>query len=238
MNIRNIKNLLVSYFIENWRRDLLKSWIVVFLISALLSWAPFVILAVVVALIILWPSQILANATNVSARINYLMIPAGTAEKIVANMLIANVYSVIAIVFSAWAGYTAAYLFTTYCLHIDNLGSYLSGFDFQRLGCSILTIYVFISIFFFGSIYFRKNRTVTTILWLLIVSIVLFVIYYSIVYLNLKIINPADPFYLNIQTTQTIAHYNAGVIANNIAEAATIIYFYFLSFLRLRETEA
>ena len=106
MNFQNIKRLCSAYFIENWRRDLVSYFLVLagcafmmslryvsevsagfpYVNSSMDFWMVFAAFVLV--------SYLFRHLSKTSSSIHYLTIPASTGEKVVANMLLANVYYV------------------------------------------------------------------------------------------------------------------------------------------------
>lgn len=113
MNIKNIKNLFNAYFIENWKTDLFQFGILaaIVLFGMLTSNLggndnniPVVVSSI---LLMIYPERLFRNLHGASSKIHYLSIPASTGEKLLVNMLLANIYMVALAVLACGVGWLA-----------------------------------------------------------------------------------------------------------------------------------
>ncbi|MBO4503320.1 MAG: hypothetical protein J5730_00705 [Bacteroidales bacterium] len=241
MNIKNITNLLKAYFIENWKTDLFQLGILsaVILIGSILNggvedMSSFAMTVAVIFLII-YPERLFRNLHGNSSKIHYLTIPASNGEKVVANMLLTNIYFVAVVVLACALGLGLAHLYLT--------ARGMGGLRFQpnTYWDRILVIYAGLSVFFFGSIYFRKRTTLTTFGVGLLIITLFSVLFTVTMFANGMMLIPKDAafhdYLWNFNFSFSLSDKASSVLAY-ITVAVVIIYFYVLSFLRMKETEA
>lgn len=244
MNIHNIKNLLKAYFIENWRRDLLWTFglvaIVSFLYTVFCGFDEWTNPATMIAGILLafFPQRVFSYLNNSSSRIHYLMIPANYKEKVTVNFLLVNVYAIVGLAFSLFVGYSLGYLAVRYtALYPLTEGSYLSFFDRIILDIDpLLNVCLLISALFFGSIYFKKKSTLKTLACCVIIMLIFAILIFSVTWLNLwHIVDGQIAFYHESgRADGWMSRHDFSIVVKTIA----IVFFYALSFLRMKETEA
>lgn len=242
MNIKNIKNLFKAYFIENWKTDLFQfgilAAIVLFGTLTSNSGGTYSNIPVVISSIMLmiYPDRLFRNLHSSSPKIHYLSIPASTGEKVLVNMLLANIYMVAVVVLACAVGYGLAHLYWI-----------MRGFDVafhhgpHIYPSGVLFIYTMLSVFFFGSIYFRKRTTLSTFGVGLLIITLFSVLFNLTMWVNGMTLIPKDAAFhdyvwsldnsvdISEKVEETLLYVLMGVM---------IVYFYALSFLRLRETEA
>jgi len=242
MNIQHIKNLLRLYFIENWKRDVIWTFGILCLATLLFvqmnpreySNAPEIIVAVI--FLAITPDRLFKNIGRASQRIHYMMIPATSKEKIVTNILLANIYMVLGIAISIFVGYSLSYLILE-LRNIPDLPSYMERY--ASLGtwdlCGWLTFEAALSIYFFGSIYFRRKGFIKTIGVCAALGITFFLLYILVIGLNARCtLGPASADWISYNLSIYDSLEPLYIVGNIIA----IIFFYGLSFLRMKETEA
>ena len=241
MNTKNIANLLKAYFIENWKTDLFQFGILAAVvlfgtINGNSSNLNFSIFAACVFLMI-YPERLFRNLHGNSPKIHYLSIPASNSEKVVTNMLLANIYYVVGLVISCALGLVLAHLYLK-VRGFDGMNFY-NLYDGNLAG--ILMIYAILSMFFFGSIYFRRRTTLSTIGVGMLIGTVFFVLVMLTLWVNGMTLIPKGAAYhdyiwsfdSSISLSDTMEN-----IIGYVGLSLIIIYFYALSFLRLKETEA
>ncbi|MBR6131722.1 MAG: hypothetical protein IKQ20_07675 [Bacteroidales bacterium] len=242
MNIKNIKNLFNAYFIENWKTDLFQFGILaaIVLFGTLTSNSggsdsnvPVVVSSIV---LMIYPERLFRNLHSASSKIHYLSIPASTGEKVLVNMLLANIYMVALAVLACGVGYGLAYL---YWIMRGFEGAAFLGPHIYPSG--VLFIYTMLSVFFFGSIYFRKRTTLSTFGVSLLIGLIFSILFSLILWVNGMMLVPKGAAFhdyvwsldysvdISEKVEETLLYVLMGVM---------IVYFYALSFLRLRETEA
>lgn len=242
MNTKNIKNLLKAYFIENWKTDLFQfgmlAAIVLFgiIMSGRFTNLNFPIMVSTIFLMI-YPERLFRNLHGNSPRIHYLSIPASNSDKVIANMLLANIYYVVGLVISCALGLLLSHVYLK-VRGFDGVNFY-NMYDGNFAG--ILLIYATLSAFFFGSIYFRRRTTLSTIGVGMLIGMIFSVLVTLTLWLNGLTLIPKDAafrdyiwsFDSSISMSDTM-----GKAMVYVGLSVSIIYFYALSFLRLKETEA
>ena len=256
MNINNIKNLLRVYFYENWKNDVIYNFVIMIVLSlmfVLLAAWPFqnsVIYLAAVVLIIYYPCRVFSKLHQASSRIHYLTIPASNSEKVVTGMFLANIYYVLGIMISITLGLLIAYPIMSIIspeyfagLGIHNVREYimtytpLSFVKSDNFVQMVLNLYTGIAVMFFAAIYFKKSPFWKLMLVGFIVSLVVGAIMWGTEWLNVLATVPAEIRNGNYYKTE---HYLATSSAwfSYVMYGLAIVYFYAMSFLRMRETEA
>ena len=242
MNTNNIIKLIKAYFYENWQRDLLYSFAVVATLAmfnmafGLFSSRFAIVFAMV--LMVLQPTRVFGNLYQSSSRMHYLTIPAGNNEKIVANMLLVNVYFVIVMALALCVGFLLGYGIG----YIRDPEMVRHNWEIVKeiicnSGMVLLVLFTSIAVMFFASIYFKKSPFWKLILVGFVVSIVLGAIMAGVDWLNFVLTVPAEVRNGNYFKTE---HYITTSLDwfPYVVCCVTIVYFYAMSFLRMRETEA
>lgn len=241
MNIKNITNLLKAYFIENWKTDLFQLGILsaVILIGSILNggvedMSSFAMTVAVIFLMI-YPERLFRNLHGNSSKIHYLTIPASNGEKVVANMLLTNIYFVAVVVLACALGLGLAHLYLT--------ARGMGGLRFQpnTYWDRILVIYAGLSVFFFGSIYFRKRTTLSTIGVGLLVVTLFFILLSLTMWVNGMTLIPEGAnfhdYFWDFDFSYSMSDKASDILGYTLCSVA-IVYFYTLSFLKMKETEA
>ena len=248
MNINNIIKLIKAYFYENWRNDVIYSFGIMAALSLLMtimSGNPYLteIKVAAVVFMVYYPCRFFSKLHQPSSRIHYLMTPATNAEKVVTGMLLSNIYFVIGIVLSVLIGQTLGYgIVNVYSpgifapCGINNLGEFIK-MQIPTHGLNILIFFASISTMFFAAIYFKKSPFWKLVLTGFIVSLVLAALMMGTEWLNVLATVPAEIRNGNYYKTE---HYitTSKDWFPYVACCVSIVYFYAMSFLRMRETEA
>ena len=244
MNINNIINLIKAYFYENWQKDVIYNFVIMMAISLFsVLTSPFnmgTIFLVAFVLIIYYPCRVFSNLHRPSSRIHYLMIPATNSEKVVTGMLLANVYYVVGIVLSTLIGLVLG------CVILNIVKPGVIDISIYELikntfptsnALYILIIYSSIAAMFFAAIYFKKSPFWKLMLTGFIVTLVFGAIMAGTEWLNVLLTVPAEirngNYYKVEHSITTSNDWFPYVVC-----CVTIVYFYAMSFLRMRETEA
>lgn len=235
MNIQNIKNLFKAYFIENWKTDLFQFGILAVIVlfkTIMIGGVNELKSAIFIASIFLmiYPSRLFRNLHNNSQRIHYLSIPASNSEKVLTNMALANIYYVAGLILSCAIGLGLSHLYLT-----------MRGFEGVHIntflsGVGVMLILVLLSIFFFGSIYFRRKTTLATLGVGLLIGTIIITLYALTLWVNGIILIPKDAAYNDYMWS-----YSSTVIPDAVQMVILglmMVFFYGLSFLRMKETEA
>lgn len=238
MNTKNITNLLKAYFIESWKTDLFQFGILVAIVlfGTIMNGAgmQFAIFCATIFLMI-YPERLFRNLHSNSPKIHYLSIPASNSEKVVANMLLANIYYIAGLALSCVIGFGLAHLYLTMRGYDGvNLGTFING-------NGILLIYSLLAVFFFGSVYFRKRTTLSTIGVGMLIGMIFATLFSLVLWVNGMILIPKDAVFGDYRWSFDFPEDLSERFLNvlfYLSLSAEIIYFYALSFLRLKETEA
>lgn len=234
MNTNNIFNLIKRYFIESGRKDinsfllivLIIAFVSFFSVSGSLSDSMMVFLLLVMGF--LYASRIFGVFQPAGKAIHYLTIPASSAEKTTANALLVFVYFNILLMVSLILGNVIGGLAhklidSSYIYH------FYMPFDFDDL----LLLLILESIFMFGSIYFKSHAAIKTCL-------IILGIFFFLIILDTVILGQ----YLNKFSQQSIQRGNEFFDKFNLEwleygiSVLTFFFFNFMTWLRLRETEA
>lgn len=246
MKIQNIQKLLRLYFIENWKKDLLWVFGLTCLITFLIvqtnpgPYHSLIELLVAAVFLLSFPDRLFNNLGNPSQRIHYLMIPASTTEKVVTNILLANVYAVLGVAISVFVGYSLSYLVLE-LRNIPTLPDYMARYaELADWGtCGWISFETAISVFFFGSIYFRKKGFYKTAGIVSAVGMAFLSLFVLVLWLNLA--STADLDFTNYSWEISMFYDVPSRLVELlyiIANIIFIIFFFGLSFLRMKETEA
>lgn len=244
MNINNIKNLLNAYFVENWKRDIIWTAGIMAALTLLSNvMNPYnngdTVLAGFIVFVLVIVQRVFMNLGNSSQSIHYLMIPASYKEKVVTNMFLVNIYAVVLPVLSILIGYTLAYFILKYCV-MTEMGPFLSSLKINHIGASLIFFYMSVSVFFFGAVYFRKNPVLKTFAVIMVIFFALSLISMLVLWLNVRLTMHTGM--MNVQYSFLSDSSNLPELASNILGfifcIGFIVFFYALSFLRLKETEA
>jgi hypothetical protein len=248
MNIDNIIKLIKAYFYENWRNDLIYSFGIMAALSLIMTIIygnPYIteIKIAAVVFMIYYPCRFFSKLHQPSSRIHFLMTPATNAEKVVTGLFLTNVYFVAGIVLSVLIGQVLGYgililnkpgIFGPCGIH--NLAEFLKV-QIPNGGV-VLKIYACISTMFFAAIYFKKSPFWKLLLTVFVISLVFGAIIAGTEWLNVLLTVPAE--IRNGNYYKVVENYI--VSSSNwfpyVACCVTIVYFYAMSFLRMRETEA
>ena len=213
MNTQQIIHLWKAYFFENWKRDL--CW---FAITALCSMIfDSSIQTLLLFILLVFASKSFAHLHHPAARMRYLTLPAGCQEKVTAQLLLFNLYVIPALILSAFIGWSI--------MRIPVIQSHwFVQSDFPELLPLTAHLYIEGSIYFFCSIYFKKQTLIKMI-----------GVYFAGVLLSFL------PFILILLFSKVIAFHYITIYLGlpwHIVGPVVVLFFYFLSYLRLTETEA
>lgn len=244
MNINNIKNLLNAYFVENWKRDII--WMggvmaALTLLSMLVN--PYnngaVVFVGFIVFVLTMVQRVFMNLGNSSQSIHYLMLPASYKEKVVTNMFLVNIYAVVLLLLSIVIGYSLSYLILKFVGKTD-MDPFLSQLKVNHIGATLIFFYMSVSVFFFGAVYFRRKPVLKTFALIMAISFILSALSMLVLFLNVRFTMHTGM--ANVQYSFLSDSSNLPELASNILGfifcIGFIVFFYALSFLRLKETEA
>lgn len=239
MNAENIINLLKRHFIENGRKDL-RAFIGIILIIGFCSFCqaygstpePFVGF--------LWVIITIVNASRIygvlyptNHAMSYMMIPCSTTEKYFVNSILVFVYYnilfFVSITLGQWLGAI-----------VHDLAWKTQVFNFTTMLSSDALVIISLllameSIVMFGSVYFKKHVFWKTLLSFFIISMAIAIL--DGIYISLTFKMPLIQAIMNAQINDgTFVECPSGI--GYLFVFITFIFFNFMTWLRLRETEA
>ena len=229
ISLNRLKYLFREYFVTHWKRDLL-IFGSVFLAKVLftrLSWQfPDTAVVLVVSIILCGTFNFLYKG---SQGMNYLLCPANTEEKLVVNMLLVHIYCTVMLVFACLLGLFIGKLINPCTSLILNTKELLNYSFFEGL-------LVWQSIFIFTSIYFKKNSILKTAL------IIFFIFIIVVIFFIANMINIVGLSNTMILQSPDFSNYLVDIIRKhvwilNLLNWIMIVFFWVLSYFRLRETE-
>ena len=234
MNANNIFNLIKRYFIESGRKDinsfllivLIIAFVSFFSVSGSISGSMMVFLLVLMGII--YASKVFGIFQPAGKAIHYLTIPASTAEKTMANSLLVFVYYNILLMASLLLGNLIGGLAHKLLDPAFTYHFYMP-FDFDDL----LMLLVLESVYLFGSIYFKNRAAIKTSL--VIFTVLLFFIILDTIILG-QHVNHFNQHSIQY-TNEFFSKFNFEWIEYGIS-ALVFVFFNFMTWLRLRETEA
>jgi len=193
-------------------------------------------------------SKIYSPLKNSFSRISYLMIPASTLEKTIANLFIVHLFQLIVffgfVLLGLLVGNGICYLLAPYkeflfiSFHHETL---IFSFIFSEFNCSFFRhIILFQSIMFFGSLFFKYNAflktTLTLFLFFCFIAIIDAFIGASIAWNTIT--ENAASITINFKKTELYSFLNQYKTFIDIVICCVLISaFWTMSFFKLRETE-
>lgn len=241
ISLNRIKYLFLKYFIENWKRDI-SNFLILFIISMFSGYGGVVSLSkmIFVILAFIYAGRIFGMLGYKPKGINYLLIPASTGEKTLVNLILVNIYYLAALYISYLLGFLLGDLVHTF-IHGDIFSLVPVKNSVYVDYTTILSLLLCESILIFGSVYFKKKAIIKTVLYLFCFFLLIMVVDSSLVYFfteNHSIVASTNTYYLEKNFTGETAFFNE--YGKKIAVGGTVfftLFFWFLSFLRLKETE-
>lgn len=248
MSIIDIKHLISHHFISHWKRELKIFAIMIFCAFFLLR-AQNNVLETFVWLAVLYSLVELKSIYAENKGMNYLLLPAQTSEKIASTFIIHQIFYVLLSMAALALAYginwliaqkTGLYFWTDYSLKWQI-------FNFSQVVNALLSIWCWQVIFVFGGFYFKRHPG----LGILLTFIGIGIITSMLIGICTSIVITHDIHYPHFVTRlfdlsqQTILQ-SDGYFDNNftnfpgifyILSAVHIIFWWLMSFLRLRETE-
>ena len=177
-----------------------------------------------------------------SRAMEYLMLPASTAEKTVVTIAYLNIYYVLMMMVSSFVGFYFGQMLQNLIAIVpffrDLFGSSghtfaLSAVSFHKLGSNLLSLTCGISVLLFGSLYFRRHAILKTLLVGCGFCFALFI-------LDMIVISSAGYAYgltINNVNLPDLPEWAETTIEIMVPCVFTL-FFWFMTYLRLRETEA
>ncbi len=192
----------------------------------------------IVALILLffYPQRLFGNLHGASKNIFYLMIPADNRDKIWTNFFLVNIYAVLGLALSIFIGYSIGYLILKYGFESGiYLPDFMQRYAFENPVRSLFILYATLSIFFFGSVYFKKRAVLSTLGMGIVALFGMTFLISLTLWINVRLI-----IHTNSLMVDSDVLYSDEVQSWVVMLSCMLVmaFFYILSFIRFRETEA
>jgi len=229
--------LFKRYFSENWKKDIIVAAIIfaVEMLTSLEQETSSMSWFLLFVFFMLYSGRIFGMLGKPQRAINYLMLPASGCEKLTVNLILSHFYyPVLLIVASCLGIWTSSFL----CYFIYDEFTFKS-IDFMGTstiwGVEIWYFALFLllsnAVMMFGSVYFRKAAVIKTLL-----CEAAFIAAFMMVFSGIWLISLRNGFILR-RIDQLPAEWLVNVIVSAIM-IVEIVFFWLLSFFRLKETEA
>lgn len=243
MNIQNIKNLLVTYFIENWKRDLWQFGVLagVAFFAEVLSGTgrPEVFAAVVMMLY--YSARSFVELSSRTHCMHTLLVPGTATEKVSAKMFLSCIYYVAGCFISILVGEVIGYGLRLW-LPLFEVTEFVPFFSdsFNTID-PFIALYFSMSLLFFTSIYFKGKNILKTLGILFVLAVFFALLMLGVAWLNYALLVPdgmkIKEFVWHGDFSLTLSDFVTSCISYILTIGGTL-YFYGLSFLRFKETEA
>ena len=226
--------LFKRYFSENWKKDVIVAAIIfaVEMLTSLEQEVSTISWAVLLVFFILYSGRIFGMLGKPQRAINYLMLPASRGEKLAVNIILSHFYYPILLIAASCLGIWAS-SFLCYFIYdeftfksIDFLGNSI----FWGVEIWYLCLFLLLNnaVMMFGSVYFRKAAVIKTLLcefaFFTLYAIVMAIIVFKM-WLHEAVYVTADKI-------------TYGNVILSVFILCVIAFFWVLSYLRLKETEA
>ena len=185
ISIKNIIKLIKKFFIERWKIEMF-TYLAIFL--ALFSTYYFcrtigrafeisIIIEIgILGTMIVLAANIFSPLVSKKSSVLYLTLPANSSEKVIANLLISNIIRPLSFVLSWFVGSALAFLLPIvsifnrpYNVYFQNFWDKITRFQSFELGIAITIFFLALAIFSFASVYFRKSALIKMLLTFLVV---------------------------------------------------------------------
>lgn len=233
-----------NIFLQNWKKDLciflcmmggmaIWKWI-----SCMIIWRGdadfgsglviqyFPINFAVAATLMVLASLTFRRLSNSASGIMYLTLPASTLEKVMVNILLVNVYYFVLLVVSGLAGYALCLCMLAPMYPSENVFVCFKFINWWAFGSFAILLTAGAAAMLFASVYFKK----LALLWSFLIGVA--VLFVTIV-INVVISSMGGG---NMQRIWDLSHDAAEAIYYLIFSLVTL-FFWFMTWLRLRETE-
>lgn len=228
LSFQRLGLLIRTVFIQNWRKDLrvFLCLVGVMTVFKIVSWDYFPINFPIVAILLYIAGTTFKRLSNQSSAISYMTLPASTLEKTLTAIFFVNIYYVVLMVCAGLLGYGLAILLNPVLHTIGLPEMYESKIYTNGLGEAIMGLTLALSILLFGSVYFKKLAILKTGL----VGLVIFVICVLALSIVSNFHTSTKEFYDITESTVKAVFY--------VRTSLATLFFWFMTWLRLRETEA
>ncbi|MBP5556590.1 MAG: hypothetical protein J6X65_02625 [Bacteroidales bacterium] len=164
--------------------------------------------------------------SNQSSGIMYLTLPASTLEKVVVTILQVQIYYLVLLVLSGLAGYALSICLLALTVPAVHVSEFIKLVDWRGFGYLVLLLTTGTSAMLFASVYFKK----LAMLWSTLIGIaVLFVA----IAIDIVIARFSDGMTMRFLELSSTARDTMYIIVMSVVT----LFFWFMTWLRLRETE-
>ena len=240
ISFNRIGLLLKRYFLENWKVDVIMASIIFAIetFSSLQAERSAISFSIILVFLIIFSGQIFSILGKPQGAMNYLMLPASTGEKLATNIILTHFYYPILLIAVSCLGILAS-SFVCALIYQDGL-TLKHIFLFQMFDNSAKVIWLTILFTFlcnavttFGSIFFRRKAAIKTILCVFAFMFILFILSMIIV---LSVISSESVLLMFVNYIKDSS--TAILVFSSVVMILLVAFFWILSYLRLRETEA
>jgi len=230
-SLQRVKLLLMRYFVENWKINVF--FLVPIFILGLLS----VAMPIYVIVLCIFTGTYFYNFSKTEQNTHYFLIPASTFEKFTVNLFLIYIYLTFLFVLTLFFGVLfkeiLSFIIYNKNMNLLNVSSvYFSQFNVNQM----LFIFVIQSILMFGSIYFKKNALLKTIISIFSTLLMMGIVFIITIYVNIdhstNLLFTVDNINMKSPHILWIKEYIPFIFSFII-----ISFFWVLSYLRLRESE-
>ena len=248
ISLNRLKYLFREYFATHWKRDL-SVFVGLFLVKTFLRYFgigfPDLIAIYIISIILVGISCSLGEKLR---GMNYLLCPANTAEKTIVHILLTHIYFTAILVLACVLGHYATNLLfilfsTPREIALSDTGKLLDYHYF-------LSIFAIQSTFLFFAIYFRKHALIKTLLAYAAFVVLSILIFKYTGLSDIMVLSDKQEaesyvsygmyngvYAMNIMTYMKCKSNFVWLYSSNILFYITTVFFWVLSYFRLRETE-
>ena len=227
-----------NIFLQNWKRDLciflcmmggmaIWKWLSVVLFQRgclFLTYQP--INFAVAATVFCLASLTFRRLSNQSSGIMYLTLPASTLEKVVVAILQVQVYYFLLLFLPGLAGYVLSLCMLAPMYPSENVFFFIKLIEWEGFGYNLLALTAGASVMLFASVYFRK----LALLWSSLIG-------FAVIFVTI-VIDTAIARFFDGMMVRSCQLSQSGMEAMYIMIFSLItLFFWFMTWLRLRETE-
>lgn len=231
ISFNKIKLLISKFFVESWKRETIM-WLILFSVAALAGYMSFAPLYIMMASIFLIIGPYFHDLRKSAAsRIDLLMVPASTADKVISNGVIAIIRQLVALLVIPMIGANLGRLIHT-LIHEDIFTLFSFSDLFYYIPFAVVLMALLLqSTYVFGSVYFKKNPVIKT--YLCQTGFVIFLGFLNTV-IAMNFLRKTGG---SVTTNYIVSNFpNTEFVFYGLLIILTII-FWLLTFFKLRETE-
>lgn len=243
-SIKRVQLLCSRYFIEHWKKDVMVFGILLIVNIFLgvfltpgndLGFSAFLVSGA----LLISASNIFYPLKSKKQTLDYLMLPASSLEKTTTNIFLIHIYQFLGVLIFTFAGLFIGKIIGAMAFPMRmnplSFNLFFNVFNIEF----IVEMTLFLALFIFGSVYFKKNAFIKTFLFLIAFIFIIALVDVGIIVAFLE----TDAANINNSSVSIVLEndFNFGLI--NGKKAGTLfcicytLIFWVMSFYRLRETE-